>query len=284
MAEKSLKKKENSNKDKVIKLNPKDFPTLNMVSEVDIAMDFAKKVYQKFDRLIKSVILFGSITKKTNTGGSDIDIIIIVDDASVQFDSELVAWYREELGKIIASNPYKKELHINTVKLTTWWNDLLRGDPVVINILRYGEEILDMGGFFRPLKILLQNGKIKSTPEAIYTALERAPIHLANSKRAEISSVEGIYWAMVDASHALLIAKNITPPSPEFIAGLLNEHFVNTKMLESKYVQWYADVFRLYKGIMHGEVRDVRGQNIDDLQDKTEEFIRKMASLILKIT
>jgi len=284
MAEKSLKNKANSQKNKIQKFNSKDFPTFNLISEIDIAMDFAKKVYQKFDKLIKSVVLFGSTAKKTTSNGSDIDIILIVDDASVRFDSELVAWYREELAKIISTNPYKKELHINTVKLTTWWNDLLRGDPVVINIIRYGEEIIDFGGFFRPLKILLQNGKIKSTPEAIYTALERAPMHLANSKRAEISSVEGIYWAMVDASHALLIAKNITPPSPEFIAGLLNEHFVAKKMLEPKYVQWYADVFRLYKGIMHGEIREVKGQNIDDLQDKAEEFIRRMASLIRQIT
>ena len=82
----------------------KDFPTLSIVNEVDIAMDFAKKIYEKFDKLIKSVVLFGSTVKKTSTANSDIDLIVIVDDASVTFDQELVAWYREELGKIISSN------------------------------------------------------------------------------------------------------------------------------------------------------------------------------------
>ena len=280
MASKSPKNKQNSQKNKSVKLNPKDFPTMNIVSEVDIAMDFAKKVYQKFDRLIKSVVLFGSVVKKSAQNGSDIDIVIIVDDASVQFDQELIAWYRAELGKIIAANPYKKELHINTVKLTTWWQDLLRGDPVVLNIIRYGEEILDMGGFFRPLKILLQQGKIKATPEAIYTALERAPIHLANSRRAELGAIEGIYWAMVDASHALLIAADVTPPSPEFIPSMLNQLFVAKKALDPKYVQWYTEVFNLYKGIMHGKIADIRGANIDILHDKAEEFIGKMAGII----
>jgi uncharacterized protein (UPF0332 family)/predicted nucleotidyltransferase len=265
------------------KLSVKDFPTLNLVNETDIALDFAKKVYQKFDKLIKSVILFGSTVKKNNTSGSDIDIIVIIDDASVKFDAELTAWYREELGKIIQSNPYKQELHINTVKLTTWWNDLLKGDPTVINIIRYGEELIDFGGFFRPLRILLQDGKINSTPEAVYTCLQRAPLHLANSKRAEISSVEGLYWAMIDSAHALLMTAKITPPSPEHIPQLLKENFVDKKLLDSKYIEWYNEVFNLHKGIMHGTIRDVQGQNLDDLQNKTETFIRIMAETINKI-
>jgi predicted nucleotidyltransferase/uncharacterized protein (UPF0332 family) len=281
--EKSLKISENSGKEKKRKLSAKDFPSLNIVSESDIAMDFASKVYKKFDKLIKSVILFGSSVKKTRTSGSDVDIILIVDDASVKFDQELVAWYREELGKIIASNPYRIELHINTVRLTTWWQDLLRGDPLVLNIIRYGEEVIDFGGFFRPLRILMEEGKIKSTPEAIYTALQRAPMHLVNSRRAALSSVEGIYWAMVDASQALLIAAKINAPSPEHIPMLLKENFVNKGMLDEKYVFWYAEIFRLYKGILHGEVNDIKGQNLDDWQQKADKFIGVMAEIIRKI-
>ena len=142
----------------------KQLPTLKLKSEWDIAMDFSAKVYQKFDRLIKATVLFGSAARNNNIVGSDIDIIVIVDDANIKFDEELIVWYREELGKIIQENPYKRDLHINTIKLTTWWNDLLKGDPVVINILRYGEALIDSGGFFNPLKILLQEGKINITP------------------------------------------------------------------------------------------------------------------------
>jgi len=267
-------------KPKTKKPNLSDFPTLKLLNERDIAMDFSQKVYEKFSKMIKSIILFGSTVKKTATLGSDIDIIIIVDDASVMFDQELIAWYREELGKIIEVNPYKKELHINTVRLTTWWDDLIRGDPVVINILRYGEAILDFGGFFNPLKVLLQQGKIKPTPEAIYTCLQRAPQHLARSKQAELSSIEGIYWAMVDAAHALLISAKITPPSPEHVPVLLKENFVDKKLLSFDYISWYRDVYVLHKGILHGDIKDIRGQNIDELQAKADKFIGKMAELI----
>lgn len=265
------------------KAGAKNFPTLNLALESDIAMDFAKKVYEKFDKLIKSVVLFGSTVKKNAGNSSDIDLVIIIDDASVKFDSELTSWYREELAKIISANPYKKELHINTVKLTTWWQDLLRGDPIVLNIIRYGEEIIDFGGFFRPLRVLMQEGRMKSTPEAIYTSLERAPMHLARSKNAEMAAVEGIYWAMVDASQALLMASKINPESPENISFLLRENFVKKGLLKSESLSLYNDVFELHKGIVHGDIKDVKGEDLDNLQEKTSNFIGEVAGLIKEI-
>ena len=173
--------------------NPKNIPTLQLKSEQEIATDFATKTYQKFDKVIKSIILFGSTVKQTAVTGSDIDIIIVIDDVSISWDQELIAWYREELDKIMRRNPYKQNLHINTVKLSTWWEDILRGDPVVLNVLRYGEAIIDMAGFFEPLKHLLITGKIKPTPEAIYTSLQRAPTHLLRSKVSELNAIEGLY-------------------------------------------------------------------------------------------
>ncbi|MBU4086375.1 MAG: nucleotidyltransferase domain-containing protein [Nanoarchaeota archaeon] len=261
----------------------KKFPTLKLADEKEIAQDFAVKVYKKFGKLIKSVVLFGSQVKNTSTSTSDIDIILILDDASVKFDQELVAWYREELGKVVSVNPYKQELHINTIKLTTWWQDLSRGDPVVLNILRYGEPLIDMGGFFTPLKILMQDGKIKPTPEAIYTALNRAPEHLARSRAAKLGTVEGLYWAMVDSAHAALMAAKRSPPSPEHVAILLRETFVENKVLDMKYVLWYRDLYLLHRKIIHGEASNVKGEEIDLWQGRSEEFVKVMIDLVNKI-
>jgi predicted nucleotidyltransferase/uncharacterized protein (UPF0332 family) len=277
---KAQNKKRVPSKMPVNKLKKKDFPTLQLKSEKDIAMDFSAKVYRKFDKLVKSVVLFGSSVKNTAVEESDIDIVIIIDDAAISWDLELISWYREELGKIIMSNPYNKELHINTVKLTAWWQDLLRGDPVVMNILRYGEPLIDFGGFFNPLKVLLQQGKIRSTPEAVYNCLQRAPMHLARSNAAELGAVEGIYWAMVDSAHALLISAEVTPPSPEHIPALLRERFVDRGLLNTKYVKWYKDLFSLHKQIAHGNIRDVKGIELDEWQARADEFIRAMAELI----
>ena len=262
------------------KPNLKDVPSLNLKKESDIAMDFATKVNKKFDKIVKSVVLFGSTAKQTTVTGSDIDIIIIIDDATINWDQELTAWYREELEKLIKSNPYQTSLHINTIKLSTWWEDLMRGDPVIINILRYGEAMIDLAGFFNPLKSLLIRGKIKPTPEAIYAALQRAPQHIARSKFSELSAIDGLYWAMVDSAHAALIAAKVSPASPEHIPGDLKEHFVNTGKLKMKYVIWYRDLLVLHKKIAHGEVKDLKGIEIDEWQTKAEDFLQIMAQLV----
>ncbi|MBU2503717.1 MAG: nucleotidyltransferase domain-containing protein [Nanoarchaeota archaeon] len=262
---------------------PKNLPTLNLKKESEIAMDFATKIYQRFDKIVKSVILFGSTAKQSQVAGSDIDIIILLDDVSINWDQELVAWYREELEKLIKKNPYQESLHINTVKLSTWWEDLMRGDPVVINILRYGEAMIDFAGFFNPLKALLIAGKIKSTPEAIYSALQRAPQHIARSKMAELSSIDGLFWSMVDSSHAALIAAHVSPASPEHIPADLKENFVNSGKLKMKYVVWYRDLLVLHKKIAHGDLRELKGVEIDEWQDRAEEFLNVMATLVREL-
>lgn len=258
----------------------KKFPTLQLKTEHEIAMDFAVKVYKKFDKTIKSVVLFGSVAKEEAVAGSDIDIIILLDDVAVKWDQQMIAWYREELDTLLRANPYAQDLHINTVKLSTWWEDLLRGDPTVINILRYGEAMLDYGGFFNPLKYLLLEGKIRPSPETIYVSLQRAPMHLARSKQAELGAIEGLYWAMVDSAHAALIAIHVLPPSPEHLAVDLREHFVANGKLKMKYVEWYRDILMLHKKIVHGQIKDLKGVEIDAWQEKTKEFIDVMARLV----
>ncbi|MBI2449571.1 nucleotidyltransferase domain-containing protein [Candidatus Pacearchaeota archaeon] len=277
-AKEALEKPKKKAKKKQI--NRTEYPTLQLINEKEIAMDFATKVYEKFNEIIKSIILFGSTAKETAKKESDIDIVVIIDDASIQWDEELKAWYREELGKIVQGNPYKKGLHINTVRLTTWWLDLLRGDPVVINVIRYGEPLIDFAGFFHPMKALLLSGKIKPTPEAIYTLLQRAPLHLGRSRLSLLGSIEGIYWSMVDSAHAAIIAAKKVPPSPEHIPMILKETFVDKNMLKLKYVVWYRDLHILHKSIVHGETKEVRAKDIEEWHLRADEFLRRMAEIV----
>ena len=258
--------------------------TMEYLTEREIALDFATKVYKEFDKVVKSIILFGSTAKKVSTPTSDIDIIIIIDDVAIQWDAELITWYREELAKIIKTNPYQKSLHINTVKLSTWWQDLMKGDPIIINVLRYGDALIDFGGFFNPLKILLRDGKIKSTPEAIYTLLQRAPTHLARTRTSLLAAVDGLYWTMVDSAHAALIAANTMPPSPEHIPEILTQTFVNRKILKSKYVDYYAELHEIAKEIIHGKRVYVKGSEIDDWIKKTDDFLGEMSKLVDELT
>lgn len=256
---------------------------IHLTNEREIALDFAMAAHKKFDKMIKASVLFGSQVKNTATPNSDIDIIFILDDAGINWDLELVAWYREELGKLVAEKHYQKELHINTVKLTAWWQDLLKGDPVVINIIRYGDVLIDSGGFFTPIKALLQQGKIKSTVEAVYTALSRAPTHLVRSKASKMAAIEGVYWCMVDAAQAALITIGKLPPSPEHIPMMLKESFADQGLLKMQAVTAMRDLYTLHKQIAHAEIHEIAGADIDRWQDTADTFLQDMTMIINKI-
>ncbi|MCX8158863.1 MAG: nucleotidyltransferase domain-containing protein [Candidatus Pacearchaeota archaeon] len=265
-------KKEVKEKIKVIEETP--------TGDKEIAMDFATKAHQKFDRLIRASILFGSQAKGLAKSDSDIDIVFVIDDASINWDLELISWYREELSKLIASNKHSKRLHINTIKLTTFWQDLMHGDPVILNILRYGEPLIDVGAFFVPIKALMERGRIKPTPEAVYSALQRAPSHLARSKAAEMGAIEGVYWTMVDSAQAAIIMAGHIPPSPEHIPNMLKELFVDKGKLSHGYVRAFNDLYLLHKDILYGKVVDIKGSEIDQWQTLAERFLSEMTRLI----
>ncbi|MBM3232159.1 hypothetical protein FJZ21_02145 [Candidatus Pacearchaeota archaeon] len=272
-----MKKEKNNSKPKE-KKNYSKFRT-----DKDIAMDFATKVQRKFDHLVKATVLFGSQASGDVKPGSDIDIVIILDDAAINWDMELTAWYREELGKLIAEQNYSKDLHINTIRLTTWWRDLIHGDPIVLNIIRQGQVLIDLGGFFNPIKSLMVQGKIHSTPEAVYASLQRSPYHLTRSKMSMLNAVEGVYWCMVEAAQAALITLGKLSPSPEHVAKMLHENFVETGVLKSEFVKWYYNVFTLHKQIAHGEVKMVKAAEIEAWQEKAEIFMKKMVEIIDKL-
>jgi uncharacterized protein (UPF0332 family)/predicted nucleotidyltransferase len=253
---------------------------INLMDDKEIAMDFAIKAYKKFDKIIKSIILFGSTTKKTSTNSSDIDLIFIIDDASIVWDPELIIWYREELGRMLEENKYSKDLHITTTRITTWWNDLMRGDAVILNVIRYGEPLIDVGNMFIPIKSLMQKGLIKVSPEAIYSALQRAPYHLSRSKQLEAGAIEGVFWAMIDSAQAALMSSGIFPPSPEHVSTMLKETFVDTGRIKIHYVLWVKEIYGLHRQLSHGLMSNIEGLELDSWQDKAEEFIGVMTQMV----
>src|SRR3989344_1725751 len=249
-------------------------------TDYKIAYDFATKAYQQFREVIKSIALFGSVSKDIPKKGSDIDVIVIVDDCTVLWDEELIAWYREELAKLITKQNYKKNLHINTVTLSTFWNQVKEGDPVAINVLRYGQPLIDYGGFFNPLKVLLRRGKIRPTPEAIYISLNRAPMHLSRSKYALLSAVEGLYWAMVDSAHAALMIAGHIPPSPEHIYDMMKK---TLPKINRKCVEDFKEMYVIAHQINHGNIKSISGKQLDDLRKKAENFVNEMKKEIKRI-
>jgi len=247
-------------------------------NDYSIAYDFAAKVYKKFGPVVLSVVLFGSAAKGSAKPESDIDLFIVTDNVSMVWDEEVISWYREELFKLVRADPNRDKLHINTITLSTFWDNVRAGDPAVINMLRYGIAVVDLG-FFEPLKFLLLQGRIRPTPEAVYTVLTRTPWHLLRARVKTLSAVEDLYWAAVDSAHAALMVRNHTPPSPEHVAELLDTVFVRNRKLSRKYVDWFEDLYRITHEIKNHRIHRINGEDYELWYKRVEEFTKIMEQL-----
>lgn len=254
-------------------------PSYYPKDEITIARKFASKIYKEFGPFIKAVVLFGSVVKKSPFK-KDIDILVIVDDVSIDFTEEIATTYRIITEKII-SEIDPKRLHIQSMKFTSFWEYARAGDPVAVNILRNGLSLIDTG-FFDPLQALLDQGRIRPSKESIYTYFTMAPGALHKSKQHILTAMVDLYWAAIDACHAALMKAEEIPPSPEHVANLVDIKLVRKKELSKETSKTMRDLYTTFKKITHREVKEISGKDYDTYKKKTEKLIQEVKKYIEK--
>jgi len=247
--------------------------------DLSLAYDFAKKVHNEFGDMIKALLLFGSTARKTGTKQGDIDVLIVFDDVTINLTQDIVTTYRIIIEKIIAQTSTR--LHVTTIKLTTFWEYIRAGDPIGMNILRDGVALLDTG-FFDPLRALLVRGRIRPSPESVWTYFSRAPRTIHNSKWHVMQAVIDLYWAVVDSAHAALMKLGEIPPSPEHVADILDEKLLKPKHIEKKYSDIMRKFYNLQKQILYRQIREIPGKDYDGYLKEAQSFVTRMDKFINK--
>ncbi|MBS3112500.1 nucleotidyltransferase domain-containing protein [Candidatus Woesearchaeota archaeon] len=256
-----------------------DNPNVHRYSseELQIAYNFSKKAYTEFGNFIKSLIIFGSAARKEVMPGGDIDILIIIDDISLELSPELVETYRIIMEQLIAET--SERLHVTTLKITSFWDYIRNSDPIGINILRDGYALLD-SGFFDPLQALLIRGRIRPTPESVWTYFSRAPRTLQNSKWHILQGVMDLYWAVIDAAHAALMSLGEVPPSPKHVDDMMIEKMVKPKLISKEYATTMNKFYILAKKISNREIIKLSGKQYDDFYKEANQFVKTMQNFI----
>jgi predicted nucleotidyltransferase len=248
-------------------------------TDFDIARKFAGAIYKEFGTFIKAVVLFGSSTQKNRKKG-DIDILIVVDDVRMKMSEEITQAYRIILEKTVA-NIDRERLHIQSMKFTNFWEYVRAGDPVAINILRYGVALIDTG-FFDPLQALLDDGRIRPSEESIYTYFVMAPASLKRAKDHMLSATVDLYWAVIDAAHAALMKYGEIPPSPDHVADMMEKTLIKKKHISKKSATTMRTFYKLFKGIVNREIKDVSGKDYDNYRKQAEHFVKEIKKYIEK--
>jgi predicted nucleotidyltransferase/uncharacterized protein (UPF0332 family) len=235
-----------------------------------IAYEFAKEMKQEFKDFVKGIVLFGSSAKQNNQEKSDIDILVIVDDLSIDMTAEVVESYRLITEKIIGK--VSKKLHITSLKYVTFWDYVREANPVAVNILRDGVPLIDTG-FIAPLQQLLRRGNIKPSLESIYQYFTRASTALQNARGILLQGTMDLYWSVVDAAQSLLMRHEIVPPSPEHVANLIELQLVPKGVLKKHHADVMKEFYTLSRIIMHNELKYISGKDYDEYYKKAYDFV-----------
>ena len=257
----------------------KEHPNLERYykEDAETAYRFANEIYRELGSFIRAVVLFGSTARRTKGPSGDIDILVIIDDLVMSMSPEVVEAYRLIVQKSIVK--VSTNLHITTMRFTSFWEYMRNGDPIAINLLRDGVALID-SGFFDPMQMLLKRGRVRPTQESIWTYYTRAPNTLHNSKWHILQAVIDLYWAITDAAHAALMKIGEIPPTPEHVADLMEQKLVKRKLLEHKYVTIMRNFYRLMKMVTHREIVEIKGEEFDHYFKTAEDFVQRMKKII----
>ena len=147
------------------------------LDDAKLVRKLSSDLTKELGEFLKCCVLFGSSTGEPQHE-HDIDVLLVIDDLTRVVTPSVVEAYRIIVERVGAE--ISKRFHINTLKISTLWEQARQGDPVLMNMLRDGVVFYDVG-VFEPLQVLLQEGKIRPSRESVNNYAARAPITMQNA-------------------------------------------------------------------------------------------------------
>jgi predicted nucleotidyltransferase/uncharacterized protein (UPF0332 family) len=240
---------------------------------------FSQKVLDKYGKLIKCIVMMGSVAREEFKQTSDVDVFVVIDDTLQEITPELHEKIDEDLEKI--AEEISERISVQPSYTLTEFTDYARVcHPIIYNFIKEGIAIYDTG-FFLPWKRLLLAGRIPGTREAIESYMEGAPKKIMRAKTVKLLMLaEDCYYAILNTAQAVLMFMGLPPPVPSKAYDDVMEYLVKPGILEKEYAEWLKEIVEIRKKIEHKELQDVSGAFVDEWIEKSEKFINKMFGLL----
>ncbi|NOQ55476.1 MAG: hypothetical protein GQ477_01575 [Nanohaloarchaea archaeon] len=283
---KSVTPKKTDNDQKTKKTEKKMSKEESQKKRLEIAQVFAKEVQKEFKSSLKAVIVYGSTAKGKHRETSDIDTFVIIDDTKLEKD--IPAEVKEKISADLRRIGAKIDKNITIqafMFLTEFWESIRSVEPLIMEILRFGIPVYDVG-IYMPAKRMLQRGMLPTTNEAVAKRIHIAPQHL---KMAEFRMKSGAHFmeqAMAAAGQAPLMLIGKVPPGKEDVPKELIFHFVDKKLLDAKYGEMAQKIHDFAKEIEHAEKKEIEnlGKRTDEYLKMTDKFIKEMKELLKRLS
>ncbi|MCD6371489.1 MAG: nucleotidyltransferase domain-containing protein [Candidatus Aenigmarchaeota archaeon] len=241
--------------------------------------EFAKRVLDKYDGMIKCIVMMGSAVRGEFKPKSDIDVFVVLDDVSYEITSKKQERIDEDLEEI--AKELNERISVQpSYTLTEFWDYARVAHPIIYNFIKEGVALYDTG-FFTPVKKLLEMGKIPMTREAVENYMESAPKKLIRAKTVKLLMLaEDCYYAMLNTAQAVLMFMGLPPPVPSKAYQEVKKYLVEPGILEPEYAEWLREIIEIRKKIEHKELTEVSGAFVDEWLEKAEKFVNKMFALL----
>ncbi|MEA2004359.1 MAG: nucleotidyltransferase domain-containing protein [archaeon] len=238
---------------------------------------------EKYRTVIKSVYIAGSAVRKDFVKGSDIDVLVIIDDTRDKFNPRVIDLINMNLREIskMAMEKDKLDLHIQAPKpLSVFWDMVRSGQPWIITQMKDALILYDPSGYIGPIQSLLNQGKLSGTKERAQTLINDAPKKLAEARKIFLEDITSdLLSAMIESAQSVLMFAGVAPPAAKNIGKEISEMFVRTKIIPARIVQDYNNFYELTRKIDHGEITQISGKEIEKHLMTVAEFIESMDKL-----
>ena len=248
------------------------------VRRMELAQEFSKRLYRDFGGFVKAAVYFGSSSRSDQKAGSDIDVLIIIDDVTVSLDEQMIQAYRIQVMRHVEK--VSRSLHVTSLKLSTFWDLLKSGDPVALNILRDGVAMID-SGFFDPFKALLERGRIRPSDEAVATYALRSQRSLAHARSVHKRGVLELFWAVVDMAHAALMAREMMPSSPKQLPEMMRSlRDQGHRIFKPEEIELVERLVKLEHAITHDPNMTVSGAQFEALEKRASAMVERLKTIL----
>jgi len=237
-------------------------------AKVKAAERFAAAARQKLGHMVKGVAVIGSIARGDFTPGSDIDVLVVIDDTRRDVPDELKEKLLAMLNKMGKGIDKKMQVQIHT--LTELFKFATGGDNIIYNFLRHMDIVYD-GGVLKPMRKLLKSGEIKPTKESVMRSMDGAEFYMKKVNQYVEWIVERYYRAITWASNAFVMSME-QPPAAVPEIPLVLKKYADQGVLPQEVPAIAAEVIQLHKAVEHGDVEPTMDQ-IHELKPRVDSFL-----------
>jgi len=251
-------------------------------AKLKFAEQFKDDVLKRYGKMVKAVVVFGSLVRGDFHAKSDIDMLVVIDDVMARLSPEQkenLDYAIQDIGKHIS-----EDISVQPAwTLSEFWDMARIGHPLLYTIVRDGWALFDTG-FFIPVRKLLELGKIPATLEAVEKFMEAAPQKIQRVESIKLMMIaEDLYYAMLNSSQAVLMYLGENPPTPKETVNCVKEHLVDAKLLEQEYLDSLNKVIEFRKGVEHKEIKDIAGTNLDSFIESAKRYVERMEQLLSRL-